>query len=77
MNYVIKPIRRKYHHSSQLRYNSECIKQVKETVFLGVHLDEELFWKSHISHIAGKTSKFMGKISKANFYSIQKSLITL
>ena len=74
---VFKPRQRKLHHSFQLRINGQCIEQVKETVFLGVQLDEELSWKSHISHIAGKISKSIGIISKASFYLLQKSLFTL
>ena len=73
---VFKPRQRKFHHIA-LRINGECIEQVKETVFLGVQLDEELSWKSHISHIAGKISKSIGIISKASFYLLQKSLFTL
>ena len=34
--------------------------RVKEVTFLGVILDENLSWKPHISHIAGKISKSVG-----------------
>ena len=34
----------------------------KEVTFLGVILDENLSWKSHISHIASKISKSVGTI---------------
>jgi hypothetical protein len=57
--------------------DSNYIEQVKETVFLGVILDEEFSWKSHISHIAGKISKAIGIIFKASFYLHKKSLLTL
>ena len=72
---VFKPRQRKCHHSFQLSIDNDYIEQVKETVFLGVKLDEELSWKSHISHVAGKISKSIGIISKASFYLHQKSLL--
>ena len=46
---VFKPRQKKYSLDIQLLLNNEIIEQVKETVFLGVILDENLNWKSHIS----------------------------
>ena len=43
------PRQKKYSLDIQLLLNNEIIEQVKETVFLGVILDENLNWKSHIS----------------------------
>ena len=51
--------------------------QVKETVFLGVILDENLNWKSQISRVANKVSKSIGIIRKSIFYLSTKSLRTL
>ena len=42
---------KKYSLDIQLILNNEIIEQVKEAVFLGVILDENLNWKSHISHV--------------------------
>ena len=39
---------------SILIINSQKIDQVKETVFLGVIMDENLYWKSEISHVANR-----------------------
>ena len=36
-------------------------------MFLGVILDENLSWKSHLSHLANKMSKSIGVIYKASF----------
>ena len=50
---VFKPRQKnRYCLDIQLFINNKCIEQVKETVFLGVILDENLSWKSHFSHIA-------------------------
>ena len=53
------------------------IDQVKETVFLGVIMDENLNWKSEISHVANKVSKCTGIIRKSSFYLSTKTLRTL
>ena len=45
----------------QLLINSQKIDQVKETVFLGVIMDENLNWKSEISHVANKVSIYPRK----------------
>ena len=44
------------------------MQQVEETKFLGVLLDEHLSWKYHISHVAKKSTKTIGIISKAVFF---------
>ena len=45
-----------------LKIDQTTIERVKETMFLGVIIDEALSWKSHITNIARKISKSIGKI---------------
>ena len=40
--------------------------RTKEVTFLGVIFDENLSWKSHISHIASKNSKPVGIIGRSS-----------
>ena len=40
-------------------------------------MDENLNWKSEISHVANKVSKCTGIIHKSSFYLSMKSLRTL
>ena len=47
---VFKPCQKRTNQTIQLLINSQKIDQVKETVFLGVIMDENLNWKSEISH---------------------------
>ena len=68
--------------TSSVAYNSgktrqQKIKQVKETVFLGVVLDEHLTWKPHISQVARKISKSIGVINRARFVLPKPCLKTL
>ena len=46
---LFKPRQKRYHFPIQICINEQRIEQVKETVFLGVVLDEHLSWKPHIS----------------------------
>ena len=50
---------------------------VKEVVFLGVILDQNLRWKSHIHNVARKISKSLGIIYKTSFCLNEASLHTL
>ena len=74
---VFKPSQKRTSHDIQLLMNNYKLDQVKETVFLGVILDENLNWKSEISHVANKVSKSIGIIRKSKFYLSTKSLRTL
>ena len=52
---VSKPCQKRTNQTIQiLIINSQKIDQVKETVFLGVIMDENLCWKSEISHVANR-----------------------
>ena len=53
------------------------INQVLETKFLGVIIDQHLFWKSHFNFVPKKISKTGGIIAKAYFYLSSKTLPTL
>ena len=74
---VFKPCQKRTNQTIQLLINSPKIDQVKETVFLGVIMDENLNWKSEISHVANKVSKCTGIIRKSSFYLSTKTLRTL
>ena len=59
-------------------YNNQIIiDRVEEVVFLGVILDQNLNWKSHIHNVARKISKSLGIIYKASFCLNEASLRTL
>ena len=49
---VFKPSQKRSSVNIQLLTNGFKVDQVKETVFLGVMLDENLNWKSEISYVA-------------------------
>ena len=61
----------------QISVNEQRIEQVKETVFLGVVLDEHLTWKPHTSQVARKISKSIGVLNRARFFLPKPCLKTL
>jgi hypothetical protein len=74
---VFRPRQKRQTFDLSLKINGQKIDQVKETMFLGVILDEHLSWKSHISHIASKISKSIGIIYKSSFFLSRSALRTL
>ncbi len=50
-----------------LKINDNVIDRVKEFNFLGLTLDENLNWKSHINIISNKISKSMGVLNKLKY----------
>ena len=63
--------------STQLSKFNCPIERVKETIFLGVVLDEHLNWKAHISNVSRKIPKSIGIIFKFRFCLSLFSLRTL
>ena len=65
---VFRPSQRCINCNIVISIDDQHIDRAKETVFLGVILDENLNWKSQISHIATKVSKSIVIIYKCSFY---------
>ena len=77
-NYILfGPRQRKQTLDLTLYVNDNIIRQVSETVYLGVVLDEHLSWKPHVSHIASKISKSIGVIYKSSFCLPKSALLSL
>ena len=74
---IFRPRQKRQTIELLLKINGQKIDNVKETMFLGVILDEYMSWKSHISHIASKISKSIGIIYKSSFYLSKSALRTL
>ena len=51
-----------------------CSKSVK---YLGVHIDEHLNWKSHITNVAAKLRRANGAISKLRHFVLTKILVNV
>ena len=61
----------------KLNINNSEIAQTESIKFLGVLLDENLSWKTHIKYIENKISKNIGILFKARPFLNKKSLLSL
>ena len=74
---VFKPRQKRQNLDIKLEISNCAIERVKDTIFLGVILDENLTWKNHICNVARKISKSIGVIYKSSFCLPVSSLRTL
>ena len=64
---VFKPRQKRSICNIQISIDNQNIVKVKETNFLGISLDENVNWKSEISHVANKAAKIQ---TGGSFYLI-------
>ena len=74
---VFRPRQRRQTLDISIQIDNNVIERVKETVFLGVILDEHLSWKPHILSVSRKISKSIGIIYKSSFCLPKTSLRSL
>ena len=54
---IFKPRQRIANHDFNIFFGNQLLKQTNITIFLGVHLDEHLTWKHHISFLSKQIAK--------------------
>ena len=64
---IFHPRQKKVNVNVPLTLENAVIKQIMETKFLGVLIDQHLSWKPHIDFVSKKISKSVGIIAKARF----------
>ena len=74
---VFRPRQRRQTLDISIQIDNNVIEHVKETVFLGVILEEQLSWKPHILSVSRKISKSIGIIHKSSFCLPKPSLRSL
>ena len=74
---IFKPRQKNLDCDFRFEINNCPIERVKETIFLGVVLDEYLNWKAHISNVSRRIAKSIGIIFKSRFCLSLSSLRTL
>lgn len=60
---------KKIKHDITISINEQPIKQVRNTTFLGVIIDEHLTWNDHIDSITKKVIKSAGITSKIRHFT--------
>ena len=77
-NYMIFcPRQRKYTQSVSLILNGIELQRVSNTKFLGIKIDQNLSWKSHINDVASKISRNIGIINRLKNFLPSHILLTL
>ena len=71
---VFKPRQKSSICNIQISIVNQNFVKEKETDVLGVIVDENLNWKSEISHVENKVSKSIGIISRCSFFLPKSSL---
>ena len=74
---IFHPRQKKVNVNVPLTLENTVIKQVTETKFLGVLIDQHLSWKPHIDFVSKQISKSVRIIAKARFYLSSQTLMTL
>ena len=74
---IFHPRQKKVNVNVRLTLENTVTKQVKQTKFLGVLIDQHLSWKPHIDFVSKTISKNVGIIAKARFYLSSQTLMTL
>ena len=64
---IFQPRQKRQKYDLAFSIDGSPIDQVKETVFLGVVIDENLTWKPHILNVARKISKSIGILYRSSF----------
>lgn len=62
---------------SPIKINSEILTECKKTTFLGVKLQQQLLWHSHINFIRAKIDKQCGVMHVIRDYLEQRSLMLI
>jgi hypothetical protein len=77
-NYIIfKHKQKKLHRNTHLYFDDQLLEHADITKFLGVYIDENLNWKSHIGHVCNKIAKSVGIIFKSRFLLSAKTKLSL
>ena len=74
---IFHPRQKKVNVNVPLTLENAVIKQIMETKFLGVLIDQHLSWKPHIDFVSKKISKSVEIIAKTLFYLSSQTLMTL
>ena len=59
--YMIFSRRKSKDETINIKIDNQSISETKSSKFLGVYIDNNLNWKTHINYIAGKISRGIGK----------------
>ena len=65
---IFKAKNKKIKQQVDISLDGSGIKQVESARFLRVHIDENINWKNHLSHVCNKIAKLSSILSQARHY---------
>ena len=74
---IFRPKQKRINTNIPILFDGKVLKQEQSLKFLGVHIDENLSWKTHINFLCQKISKSIGVIYRSRFYLSTKTKISL
>ena len=77
-NFVLfHPPQKKVNDPIKLYVNNTLLEEKNHVKYLGIMMDNNLYWKSHATYIAKKIKRSIGILSKLRYYVTLDTLITL
>ena len=74
---IFKPKQKLFNINSPIVYDNQYLKQEQVVKCLGVYIDENLTWKSHINYVCKKISKSIGIIYRSRSELSTKTKLSL
>ena len=74
---IVSPNPKKLPKSVTLSMNNKSLTQENSIRYLGIYIDSNLNWKSHINYIAKTIKRSIGILSKLRYYLNSKTLLDL
>ena len=74
---TVSPNPKKIPKSVTLFINNQSLTEENSIRYLGIYIDSNLNWKSHINYIAKKVKRSIGTLSKLRYYLNSKTLLDL
>jgi len=74
---IVSPNPKKLPTSVTLLINNKSLTQENSIRYLGIYIDSNLNWKSHINYITKKIKHSIGSLSKLRYYLNSKTLLDL
>ena len=75
--YCFTQSKKKLPKTVKLFINNQSLTEENSTRYLGIYIDSNLNWKSHINYIAKKVKRSIGTLSKLRYYLNSKTLLDL
>ena len=74
---IFKPKRQTLDHDIKIKINGHRLQSSKVVKYLGVYINDELNWKTHINFVCSKLKRANGALGKLRHFVSEKILLSL